>query len=269
MGRAMEAKELYAELKKLLEPERYTDVFPRVGLLYDNTDVIERVYTAAFPCKAVFDRIFAEGKKRSLLFTHHPVGDGPEGDPEREITVEMERGMREAELSLLACHIPLDAHSYYSPSRSLARRLDAVPFEPFYPQNNGLIGVLCDTPFKTVTDVAKRLESVVGHRITRFDYGPEELNAGRIAIMSGGASSLDIYPLLKDRGIGLFVTGITAEIRPWVRERNRIARECGVSILGGTHYSTEKFALIDMLEFFRSLGLDCAFIPDGPKLRDL
>ena len=88
-------------------------------------------------------------------------------------------------------------------------------------------------------------------------------------IASGFKKSSDIYPLLKERGIGLFVTGITAEIRPWVRERNRIARECGVSILGGTHYSTEKFALIDMLEFFRSLGLDCAFIPDGPKLRDL
>ena len=269
MGKTIGAKELYGELKRLLEPERYTDVFRRVGLLYDNTDVIERVYTATFPCPAVFERIFAEGKKRSLLFTHHPVADGPEGDPEREISAETERRMREAELSLLACHIPLDAHSYYSPSRSLARRLGAVPFEPFYPQNDGLIGVLCDTPFKTVMEVAEKLEEVVGHRVSRFDFGPEELGDGRIAIMSGGASSTEIYPFLRERGINLFVTGITAEIRPWVKERNREAEKCGVSILGGTHYSTEQFALVDILEFFRQLGLECEFIPDAPKMRDL
>ena len=269
MGKTFKAEELYGKLKELLEPEKYTDVFRRVGLLYDNTDVIERVYTATFPCPAVFDRIFAEGKKKSLLFTHHPVGDGPEGDPEREITEETERRMLEAELSLLACHIPLDANGYYSPSRSLARRLGAVPFEPFYPQNNGPIGVLCDTPFKTVTDVAGKLEEVVGHRISRFDFGEEELNGGKIAIMSGGASSTEIYPFLKERGINLFVTGITAEIRPWVKERNREAERCGVSILGGTHYSTEQFALVDMADYFRGLGLDCEFIPDAPKMRDL
>jgi hypothetical protein len=39
--------------------------------------------------------------------------------------------------------------------------------------------------------------------------------------------------------------------------------------LGGTHYSTEKFACMAMTKYFEKLGLPSEFIEDAPGLADL
>ena len=44
---------------------------------------------------------------------------------------------------------------------------------------------------------------------------------------------------------------------------------CFVSLVGGTHYSTEKFALIAMTRFFEGLGLECTFLPETPNFEEL
>jgi putative NIF3 family GTP cyclohydrolase 1 type 2 len=43
----------------------------------------------------------------------------------------------------------------------------------------------------------------------------------------------------------------------------------GINLLGGTHYSSEKFACMAMCEYFRKLGLPAEFVPDTPCLQDL
>lgn len=46
------------------------------------------------------------------------------------------------------------------------------------------------------------------------------------------------------------------------------ARKNGMTILGGTHYSTEKFACIAMVDYFKKACLDAEFIPDLPVMED-
>jgi len=38
-----------------------------------------------------------------------------------------------------------------------------------------------------------------------------------------------------------------------------------VAVIDGTHYGTEKPPQLAMVDWFRALGLDAEFIPDGPK----
>lgn len=64
------------------------------------------------------------------------------------------------------------------------------------------------------------------------------------------------------------VTGITAQ-RPHSQSAHDFAKEHGISLLGGTHYSTEKFACIAMCEYFEKLGLEAEFIPEEPLFEDL
>ena len=47
------------------------------------------------------------------------------------------------------------------------------------------------------------------------------------------------------------------------------AKENGVNILAGTHYSTEKFACMKMVEYFSRLGVPGEFIPDLPCMEDM
>jgi len=69
-------------------------------------------------------------------------------------------------------------------------------------------------------------------------------------------------------GIKTLITGVTL-----VNDHSRATHEfemanC-VNIIGGTHYSTEKFAPMKMCEYFRALGLPSEFIDDEPDLLDL
>jgi len=50
---------------------------------------------------------------------------------------------------------------------------------------------------------------------------------------------------------------------------HELARENAINLLGGTHYSTEKFACIEMCKYFSELGLLSAFVEDVPYFEDL
>jgi len=52
-------------------------------------------------------------------------------------------------------------------------------------------------------------------------------------------------------------------------EAHKIAEENGINVLGGTHYSTEKFACIAMVDYFKKLNLPSEFIEDEPVLEDM
>ena len=60
-------------------------------------------------------------------------------------------------------------------------------------------------------------------------------------------------------GVNTYVTGITAK---WTssEEGHEFAKEHRINILGGTHYSTEKFACISMVDYFAEMGLPCEFV---------
>ena len=49
---------------------------------------------------------------------------------------------------------------------------------------------------------------------------------------------------------------------------HKIERENKINLLGGTHYSSEKFACIAMCKYFEKLGLKAEFIPDVHCYKD-
>ena len=85
----MKAKKLYKSLEDQFELDKFereewgfsdeddyiTESFKEkgMGVVLDNTEEIQKVYTAVFPSEHVLDQLLASGERDILLFTHHAV----------------------------------------------------------------------------------------------------------------------------------------------------------------------------------------------------
>lgn len=266
----MNAEKIYEKLFEEFRPDQCTEVFPVIGLQEEHTKEIDMVYTATFAGDEVFEKLEEEKAEHCLLFTHHPV-------QQREnlsmaapaVSNYAKKVMEQQKITLFSYHIPLDRNGIYSPGNSLAKRIGAVPYEEFYLQNQVRMGVFCNTEFNTVEDIMDALRMALGHPGKCYQYGGERLNEGKIAIMAGGAKSTGIYREMKEHGINTFLTGVTNPSVPWVQSIHREAEKNKINLIGGTHYSTEKFALIEIIKFFNNLGLKARFLEEIPKMGEL
>ncbi len=73
---------------------------------------------------------------------------------------------------------------------------------------------------------------------------------------------------MMDRKIKILITGVTI-VNDYSRAVHRFEKENKINIFGGTHYSSEKFAPMKMINYFDSLGLPAKFVDDEPDLYDL
>jgi putative NIF3 family GTP cyclohydrolase 1 type 2 len=119
-----------------------------------------------------------------------------------------------------------------------------------------------------MTELQNKYSEAVGHETKLYQYGDNEIKNGVVAVAAGGGNQTFVLQELVENNINTFVTGITlkndvsAEVHEFA-EKNRIA------ILGGTHYSSEKFACIAMCKYFGKSGLPAEFIDDEPCFEDM
>ena len=270
MAEYRKAQELYNALEQEFRPWECTEVFSTMGLQFDHTDVVKKVYTATFVSDEVMDQIESRGDTHCLLFTHHPVPQKKDltkdSPPPSERLVER---LRKNHISVFNYHIPLDRVSPWSPGTNLAKALGLTPYEEFYEQNLVRMGLLCHSPYQTLSQLTEAAQKAFGHGVKAYAYGGEDLKDGKVAIMGGGASNPNIYAELREKGINVFLTGMTSPNIPWAARNHEEARKNAVTLVGGTHYSTEKYAVMEMVKFFENLGLESEFLPETPNMEEL
>ena len=186
-----------------------------------------------------------------------------------EIPDDMVREMKNNRVSLFSYHIALDGGGYYSPSYTLGKALGANIYDFWYFQNGVNIGSLCQSGLRTVSELKERFAETLGHRVSCYAYGGDELRDGKFAIMPGCAKSVEAYKYLHDIGVTAMVTGVTAKNAEWVENVHKAAEENGIALLGGTHCSTEQFAPRTMCEYFGNFGLETEFIPEAPNMDEI
>lgn len=262
------AKEIYRQLNDFFQPERYQDLAEN-GILLDYAEYFEAVYTAAFSGTEVIDMLKKEDAKNALLFTHHPGPQHEEGKDGNKFTDRDIEFMRKNRISHFSLHLPLDQINPYSPGICLARALDAVPYKSFFEEGGATMGLICTVNCTYTDEVLKKMERITGHACRLYDYGNRSLADGKIAISAGGAEGTDFYKELEEEGVRLFITGVGSPEIDWFAPSHTEARKCRISILSAGHYSTEKFALIDICRFFEERGLLARFIDEIPHLTDI
>ncbi|MCE0703132.1 Nif3-like dinuclear metal center hexameric protein, partial [Clostridioides difficile] len=96
-----------------------------IGLVLDNAQNINKVYTTTFPDKEIIKQVIDKDEKDILIFAHHAMGyiASDEGFPFHDIPLSYMEEMKSRRISLYVLHSPLDKYSYYLTSVSFAKAL--------------------------------------------------------------------------------------------------------------------------------------------------
>ena len=258
-------------LDKYLHPEFRQS---GMGLLFDFADSIEKVYTTVFLSDEVLETILSSDTANALIFSHHPTNWDIEGHGGNYAATErIIAQIKERNIAVYVLHHPLDNYSPYATCQTMADAVGLQVERPAFLYCGawcGVIGTMADCP--DIYALQARFATAVGHRASLYPYGHhpehEHIQGQKIAVAPGGGNvDFVLEEMLRDN-IKILMTGVTL-INEYSAASHTFARENGITLLGGTHYSTEKFAPMAMCRYFAELGLAAEFIEDAPKLYDI
>ena len=237
------------------------------GLMLDNCDIIEAVYTLVFPSEEVLrDAERRAAGRPALIFTHHPMDFETSGRGLIPVAEQCLENLREARISLYSAHAPLDCHESISTSRALARACGVPAETPFAGYMGGQAGVIGQIE---ATDFDRFLGQVrAGCEVERLDTKRHSDAAQRVAVVAGGAAFPPLMQEALDAGCDTYLTG-DYRVRhggPWAEEHrpqfDAFLAQVPLNLIGGSHFATEALVLKhDMLDFFADLGLSAEFVP--------
>jgi dinuclear metal center YbgI/SA1388 family protein len=226
-----ERDEIIAYLDELLDVGAFSDYGPN-GLQVPGAEQVSLVVTGVSAQRELFERAAAEGAQlvlchHGLFWDFHPRSIGP-------AMKERLRILFDADISLAAYHLPLDAHPEVGNNALICQALGLERSEPFSEHKGRAIGFVGRSaegvPF---AELRARCAEALGREPFVFDCGPELVHS--VGIVSGGAESS--FGEAIERGLDAFLTGEVAE------HVMAEAREGGVHYIGGGHYATERFGI--------------------------
>jgi putative NIF3 family GTP cyclohydrolase 1 type 2 len=259
----------WADLFELVYPDPYWREYAEPGyegrwngLLVRGADEVARAATCVFPS----DRIIAGLAPGTFLFSEHPIdyGDEPGFLPLSRESFEV---MRARGTSFYNVHAPIDHHPEISPSRMCAAGIGVPVEDEFFPIAEGIPGgaAVAGHGEGTLDGLVARLQSYLGPevpvKVVRRRAGTEAV--GRVTVVGGGGADREALELALERGCDTYVTG--GCFTRWAKEFLELAERADIAVVDGTHYGTEKPPQLAMVDWFRNVGLDAEFLPDGPK----
>jgi dinuclear metal center YbgI/SA1388 family protein len=211
---------------ELLDLDSFADYGPQ-GLQVVGAEEVTKIVCAVSSSLELFRRAAAAGGQ--LVLVHH--GLLWENEP-RTIDRRMRRRLEalfEADLSLAAYHLALDAHPEVGNNALLAHELGVEVERPFAGVGAG--GRLA-APEPLETFLGRVRESVAPNPLV-FADGPDPVE--RVAILSGGGARY--LADAAQQGYDLYLTGEAAE------PSMHAAEELGITLVAAGHYATERLGV--------------------------
>ena len=207
---------------ELLDVGSYPDYGP-VGLQVAGAADVDKLVCGVSASRELFERAAAAGAQ--MVLVHHGLFWERDTRVVGAVMRERLRALFDAELTLVAYHLALDAHPELGNNANLARELGVEPERRF--ADVGWGGPLTEPT--AIEALSERIANAVGREPLVFPYGPEPVE--RMAICSGGAARYLADAI--DEGYDCFLTGEAAE------PTMHTAKEAGVHFVAGGHYATE------------------------------
>jgi dinuclear metal center YbgI/SA1388 family protein len=246
--------ELTAHLDAELQASAYRDYGPN-GLQVEGRGRVAHIVTGVTASQALIEQAVAQGAD-AVLVHHGLFWRGQDG----RVTGWMKRrlGLLLAhDISLLAYHLPLDAHPSLGNNAQLAQVLGLEwadgPGARFGEQNLGFLGA-CEPA--SLSQLADRVQVALGRTVTVV--GPGERPVRRVAWCTGGAQSY--FEAAIAAGADAFITGELSE------PQTHYAREAGVGYIACGHHASERYGVKALGEHLaRRFGLRHTFMDiDNP-----
>lgn len=219
--------EIVRHCDELLRPEEFKDYCPN-GLQVPGRAEVRRIVSGVSATLELFEA--AVERDADMVLAHHGFFWGSTQDALSEQQAARLRALLTNQISLVAYHLPLDAHAEIGNNALLCELLGLEKSEPFSSYNGGPIGWVGRSPSPLAPD---ELEARIADRLGRpplfFKHGPNQITT--VGIISGGAASN--FPDAVTAGLDAFLTGEPRE--PVMAE----SREAGIHFIAAGHYATE------------------------------
>jgi dinuclear metal center YbgI/SA1388 family protein len=243
----VELQELVSFTDDLLEVDRFRDYCPN-GLQVEGKREIGQLVSGVTACQPLLDAAVAMGADAILV--HHGYfwrGEDPvlTGIRRRRL-----KTLLDHDISLLAYHLPLDAHPVYGNNAQLAARLGFEVEGSFGPEQPaiGLHGRL-PTPLAGAA-LAERLAEQLGQAPLHI---AAERSIRTLAWCSGAAQGyIDDAVRL---GVDAYLSGEISE------QTVHVARENGIHYFAAGHHATERYGVQALGDYLAAqFGLEQEFI---------
>ena len=223
--------EIVAFLDDYLDSGGYPDALP-VGLQVIGADEVTRVATGVSASLELFRA--AAAADAQMLIVHH----GLFWNSDARTIGRRERArlgaLFEADLSLVAYHLALDAHPEVGNNALICRALGLSNPTGFGGHGERTIGFIARAdPSLTPAELLGRVRREVSPDPLVFESGPPTISS--VAVVSGAAAGEALAAA--DAGADCFLTG---EPREAVMMQ---AREAGIHFIAAGHYATEVFGV--------------------------
>lgn len=250
----MQLNALLKTLDDLLQPARFNDYCPN-GLQVEGRAEVRKLVTGVTASEALIDAAIA--LNADAILVHH--GYFWKGE-RAEITGMKRRRIGKLishDLSLLAYHLPLDAHPVLGNNAQLAQRLGFVREGALFPQDSravGDVGILAQA--MSADALSQHIGQVLGRKPLHI-AGRDKL-IQRVAWCTGGAQGFIEQAI--SMGVDAYFSGEISE--PTVHA----ARESGVHYWAMGHHASERYGVQALGEWCaRELGLTHHFVDiDNP-----
>lgn len=246
--------ELVKYTNELLDIHQFADYCPN-GLQVEGKSELKKIVSGVTASQALVDAAIDAGADGLLV--HH--GYFWKGEDPCVTGMKRKRLMRllESGMSLLAYHLPLDAHPELGNNAQLARVLGFKPEGKFGRAPGDQLGVFgsLDSPIAA--------DALAGHIASKLGRAPQHIAGSsakikRIAWCTGAAQGYI------DQAV---VTGVDAFISGEISEQTvHVVRETGIHFYAAGHHATERYGVQALGEHLAGkFGIDHQFIDiDNP-----
>lgn len=247
-----------------LEAAAFKDYSPN-GLQVDAGQPIKRIVTGVTACEALIDAAIAA--KADAIMVHH--GYFWKGEPEPIVGMKAQRirKLMQHGISLIAYHLPLDAHPVIGNNAKLAESLGLTITGALYPHESHPVGNIASgepqnaqTLITTITQALKRIPLHIPAHYDQSELAlpPTSKLIERVGICTGGAQ--DMIEQAAAMGCDAYISGEISE------RTTHSARELGIDYFACGHHATERGGIKALGELVAErFGLPVTFIDiDNP-----
>ena len=223
-------QELIDATDALLQPQHFKDYCPN-GLQVEGRPQVSKLVTGVTACQALLDQA-VESEADAVLVHHGYFWRGEDaaivGMKRRRIATLLQH-----EISLIAYHLPLDAHPQLGNNVQLAEVLGIKCLTGLQPHDRsiGNIGELGET--LSGAQLARHIATRLGREPLHIAATSRRIKS--IAWCTGAAQ--DFLQQAIDAGVDAYLTGEVSE------QTVHVAREAGIHFFAAGHHATERYGV--------------------------
>ncbi len=219
-------KDIVRLLDQTLDAARFKDYGPN-GLQVEGREEVRHIVCGVTASLDLIDAAI-EAKADAILVHHGLFWRGQDGRVTGWMKQRLAR-LLQHDISLIAYHLPLDAHAELGNNAQLGKRLGWQADGRFGEQDLGFIGSV-DADF---SQLGAHIQSQLERAVTAVPGDGRRLR--RVAWCTGGAQGY--FEAAIAAGADVFVTGEISE------PQAHYARETGVAFIAAGHHATERYGV--------------------------